>query len=44
MTQLAPRDTRGREEAHAEKNKDIAVEYELRDMYSLLTFKTVSGI
>jgi len=38
-TQLAPRDTRGREEAHAEKNKGTAVEYELLDMYSLFPFK-----
>ena len=37
-TQLAPRDMRGREEAHA-KNKGIAVEYELLDTYSLFQFK-----
>ena len=38
-TLLAPRDMRGREEAHAEKNKGTAVEYELLDMYSLFPFK-----
>ena len=38
-TQLAPRDMRGREEAHAEKNKGTAVEYELLGMYSLFPFK-----
>jgi hypothetical protein len=37
-TQLAPRDMRGREEAHAEKNKGTAVEYELLDMYSPFPF------
>jgi hypothetical protein len=42
-TQLAPRDLRGREEAHAEKNKGTVVEYELLDMYSLFPFTTGSG-
>jgi hypothetical protein len=43
-TQLAPRDMRGREEAHEEKNKNIAVEYESLDTYSPFTFRTDSGI
>jgi hypothetical protein len=34
---------RGREEAHAEKNKGTVVEYELLDMYSLFPFTTGSG-
>ena len=42
-TQLAPRDMRGREEAHEEKNKNIAVEYESLDTYSPFTFKTDSA-
>jgi hypothetical protein len=34
---------RGREEAHAEKNKGTVVEYELLDMYSPFPFTTGAG-